>query len=171
MQKAARKKWLDALRSDKYKQGRNRLLTEETAYDAEGNGSEDVVRSFCCLAVACDIAPVGHWEDGFYVVEAHESISGEQEIDKNEMPPTIAQIYGLANQSGGFLATESMQWDGIGTCNIPPTFENQYKGDTDLAQGLARYTCLANLNDGHKWDFEKISNVLEAEPDGLIRVE
>lgn len=42
-------KWVDALRSGKYKQGR--------AYLKYGNG-------YCCLGVACDISSLSQWDYG-----------------------------------------------------------------------------------------------------------
>ena len=45
-------KWVDALRSGKYKQGR--------AYLKYGNG-------YCCLGVACDVSSVSKWDDDRYM--------------------------------------------------------------------------------------------------------
>lgn len=45
MNKALKKKWVNALRSGEYKQGGNRLYNKK--YD-----------SFCCLGVLCDVAGI-----------------------------------------------------------------------------------------------------------------
>lgn len=47
MDKEWKKKWLEALRSGKYKQGQNELRSKDN--------------SFCCLGVLCDIAGGGEW--------------------------------------------------------------------------------------------------------------
>lgn len=47
-QKRHRKLWIEALESGKYKQGRNRLRSEED--------------EFCCLGVLCNICPDVEWE-------------------------------------------------------------------------------------------------------------
>jgi hypothetical protein len=43
------RKWVEALRSGKYKQGQHHLKWNNT---------------FCCLGVLCDISKVGSWGDG-----------------------------------------------------------------------------------------------------------
>lgn len=42
-----KKRWVEALRSGKYKQGEGRLRTEEDCY--------------CCLGVGCDVLGKGEW--------------------------------------------------------------------------------------------------------------
>lgn len=48
MDKAFKAKWLEALRSGKYKQGRKKLRSEDD--------------EFCCLGVLCDISGQGQWK-------------------------------------------------------------------------------------------------------------
>ena len=48
MDKALKAKWLEALRSGKYKQGRGKLRSVDD--------------EFCCLGVLCDISGQGEWE-------------------------------------------------------------------------------------------------------------
>jgi hypothetical protein len=45
-----KKKWVEALRSGKYKQGQQRLRTTDDCY--------------CCLGVLCDVAGGGEWKRG-----------------------------------------------------------------------------------------------------------
>jgi hypothetical protein len=47
-----KQRWLDALRSGKYKQGKGALRTGKD--------------HFCCLGVLCDISGAGEWESGKY---------------------------------------------------------------------------------------------------------
>lgn len=62
MEKALKAKWIEALRSGKYKQGRNVLRSSNDR--------------FCCLGVLCDISGQGQWkgescgcEAGYYYYE------------------------------------------------------------------------------------------------------
>ncbi len=48
MNKEIKVKWLEALRSGKYKQGKQRLRSK-------------VTDRFCCLGVLCDISGIGEW--------------------------------------------------------------------------------------------------------------
>lgn len=48
MDKALKAKWLEALRSGKYKQGRGKLRSVDD--------------EFCCLGVLCDISGQGQWK-------------------------------------------------------------------------------------------------------------
>jgi hypothetical protein len=53
-------KWVEALRSGKYAQGRNRLRRGDT---------------FCCLGVLCDLVGGGGWERDEFVIESERGIS------------------------------------------------------------------------------------------------
>lgn len=50
MDKALKAKWLEALRSGKYKQGQRKLRNQKD--------------EFCCLGVLCDISGQGQWKRG-----------------------------------------------------------------------------------------------------------
>jgi hypothetical protein len=50
MDKALKAKWLEALRSGRYKQGQRKLRNQED--------------EFCCLGVLCDISGQGQWRQG-----------------------------------------------------------------------------------------------------------
>lgn len=70
----AKKRWVDALLSGKYKQGRSRLRTED--------------HGFCCLGVACDVFKGDVNAD--WVGRAGTQIMGEIVY----LPPSIASILG-----------------------------------------------------------------------------
>lgn len=55
MKAALKQKWIDALRSGKYMQGRYRLR----------NNFHDLVPKFCCLGVLCEVAGVPRKDDGY----------------------------------------------------------------------------------------------------------
>lgn len=57
MDKDVKKRWVDALRSGEYKQGRGALCYEEESSD--GESSEFY---FCCLGVLIDVELYGDWE-------------------------------------------------------------------------------------------------------------
>lgn len=50
MDSELKQKWLDALRSGQYEQGRGTMRTEDN--------------KFCCLGVLCDLLDPGEWEQG-----------------------------------------------------------------------------------------------------------
>ncbi len=91
----ARRRWIDALRSGKYTQGRNRLKNNDN--------------SFCCLGVACDISGLGEWK--FIDLDTSPGfVSGDEELTATP-PSSVWEQLGLPRQY------ESRIWhmnDGIG---------------------------------------------------------
>lgn len=84
MDKEVKKRWVKALRSGEYKQGRNFLC----AWD-----SEDQEYRMCCLGVLADIAFEGEWimdtcvESATYVFESdkNEYITGHTELSEDAL--------------------------------------------------------------------------------------
>ena len=120
-------KWVDALRSGKYTQGRKALHEDN---------------EFCCLGVACDLYSKevsGTWvkepdgSTGFYFM-----VNGYSSQDNLPMP--VGEWLGL-NTNDGFL--------------IP-----------DSSPGVAQ--SLIELNDNFRFDFKKIADVIESQPEGLF---
>ena len=72
-----RRKWVEALRSGKYRQ------TTGVLRDRDG---------FCCLGVLCDIAEKGKWEqdDGEWYHQGYTDV----------LPKPVQQLVGLRNQTG-----------------------------------------------------------------------
>lgn len=71
-------KWIAALRSGEYKQGKGALrLTEDT---------------YCCLGVGCDISKLDQWSeaDGEYVYDESSAL----------LPLGVAELYGLKSDDG-----------------------------------------------------------------------
>jgi hypothetical protein len=85
-------KWLEALRSGKYKQG-NRVLRKTT----------DDQDEYCCLGVLCDLISPEKWhkpEIGTWV--AFLSTNGDK---KRHFPPDeIMRVAGLSTENGDTLA-------------------------------------------------------------------
>lgn len=76
-QKEHRRLWVEALRSGKYQQAKNRLR---------------VANGFCCLGVACDISGLGEWSgSGFYLYE-----------DDKLLPIEVRNWLGLSGCMGGY---------------------------------------------------------------------
>lgn len=77
MYKVWKEKWLEALRSGKYKQGKNHL--------------QDNDNNFCCLGVLCDIYDPSKWEKIFNVADAYTYNRESSSI----LPENIAYILGI----------------------------------------------------------------------------
>ena len=79
-----RDRWLDALESDRYEQGRNRLRTGEN--------------QFCCLGVLCDIVDPNGWN------EDDEFFDYDEWYD-TAPPPSISSAAGLTREDVDHLVT------------------------------------------------------------------
>ncbi len=83
------KRWVAALRSGKYKQGKNRLKSVEYDYKASPNEKGELVAEdhYCCLAIACIVAN----EMGIKVSQKY--------IDaKLYLPLQVSQFLGVSNE-------------------------------------------------------------------------
>lgn len=89
MKKSVMKKWVKALRSGKYKQGRGRLNT---------------ANNFCCLGVLCDISKVGEWKA--IPRKEEEYVKGAKYYSTNELrygqlPGDVMKLAGMQSGTGG----------------------------------------------------------------------
>lgn len=83
-QKAHRAKWVEALRSGRYRQGAGYL-------NRDG--------AMCCLGVACDLSGVGEWKPADKISVF--VVGGER--DGRSLPPTVVlRFMGLHDQFGSF---------------------------------------------------------------------
>jgi hypothetical protein len=88
MKKIWKDKWVKALRSGEYEQGKDYLCKEGKSHD-----------SFCCLGVLCDIVWPGKWEyeDGVGVFKHQERY--------NQLPPcSVLDKVGLLMKTAETLA-------------------------------------------------------------------
>lgn len=77
-----RKLWVEALRSGRFQQGRERLKT--------------INNEFCCLGVACEISGLGAWtEGGLYAV-------GEIDRSATILPTAVRDWLGLVNNASNY---------------------------------------------------------------------
>lgn len=86
-QRKARLKWIRALESGEYKQGRDKLFYPEE-------------KSYCCLGVACDVSGLGEWKEMEYIVQGEERPQYEGETYP---PKAVCDLYGLDESAGNTL--------------------------------------------------------------------
>lgn len=145
MKKAIKKRWLEALRSGEYKQGRNYLK----ATDKNG------VDRFCCLGVLCDLYVkdhvTKHWEVD--VLETDSEKDGSRRI-----------VYGLNNNHVD-LPDRVMKWAGLKDSNPDIVFL-----ESELSPEKRKSLCfsyidlnldLATLNDSERRRFKFIAKIIE----------
>lgn len=113
------RKWVAALRSGRFVQGRGSL-----EYDGR----------LCCLGVACWVAQ----ENGVKLEISKQGRATTFSGYTVYLPPEVEEWLGLASSSGTY-------------------------------QGGHQKCSLARLNDGLRWDFEKIASFIESEPEGLFK--
>lgn len=118
MKRELKEKWMAALRSGEYQQGRNALRVPIYACDDEGNATDDVGGyEYCCLGVLHEIAGLD---------ERHES-GGEKLSSKG------LDAVGLSRDEQNFLMGAN---DGTGNTGAPwsfPTISN-WIGDNIKAE-------------------------------------
>jgi hypothetical protein len=84
MKKDVADKWVAALRSGQYQQGRNMLRTRDNKY--------------CCLGVLCDISGLGKWVDTPYIAEPGYRVSNWCVEDL--LSPPVQEYAGIATAGG-----------------------------------------------------------------------
>lgn len=114
MKKSFMKKWVKALRSGEYEQGKFRLV------DANDN--------FCCLGVACDLVDhIGEWVDnGIWCFKSDDGELQSGELPKEIMEYTgIKSAVGMIPSLGSSLAT--LNDHGVPFSTIADIIEKHYK--------------------------------------------
>lgn len=138
------RKWIEALRSGEYKQGRNQLRTGD---------------SFCCLGVACDISQIGTWgwqghyraPDGSYSKLAIPTGVRDSLGDRGNMYSHVP--VDLIKEVCPELATE-IEEEGVGLA---------MKSFNEVE---VRSVGLHYLNDIYRASFDQIADILEHYLDG-----
>lgn len=102
MEKALKQKWLEALRSGKYKQGRLALRTK----------ADD----FCCLGVLCDVSGVSEWEENGLCYSYDGALSFLPPLLRNQLTQEARHALMRMNDYSGMSFPDIADW--IGT-NIP----------------------------------------------------
>jgi hypothetical protein len=134
MKRHIKQRWLEALRSGKYRQGRQALRTRSATVVFEGS-----VDQFCCLGVLCDLAV----KDG---VEMNVSV-----------PYRGLAYYG---HTSNFLPTEVLEWAGLDNSN--PVFETLAPLPVKIQKEVGHNKNLAAANDAGA-TFNQIADIIEAD--------
>lgn len=105
MNKRIKAKWLAALRSGEYNQGRHRLKHTFSGKDPFSCGKKLKKPTFCCLGVLCDLEKKGKWVETN--PDAPEDVFFEFENEKSdETPPvTLLKKVGLCGEAIDELVT------------------------------------------------------------------
>lgn len=102
MEASLKAKWIEALRSGKYKQGRLALRTRDD--------------HFCCLGVLCDVSGVSEWETNSSVYSFNGGLSFPPPLLQGQLTPEARDTLMAMNDKYGVSFPDIADW--IGT-NIP----------------------------------------------------
>lgn len=128
------RKWVDALRSGKYEQGRLALRSKDDKY--------------CCLGVLCDIA-----KDKLGLEWTLEEDSFRYDVGKSEM--MIGSSIVLPLEVRDLLLGTNMG----GHCGLPID-ATKLSSDLGIPSDIKTLTAM-DLNDEYKLSFTQIANILE----------
>lgn len=97
------KKWVEALRSGKYKQGYGCLAAIHT--DLEGKKTEE----YCCLGVACEVAIENGLKIETFVTKGafHEYKAYGHKEESSVLPHQVIQWLGMASANGSYFPDEN----------------------------------------------------------------
>jgi len=139
MKQDIKEKWLNALRSGEYLQGKDSL--------------QPAPNSFCCLGVLCDIAIKEKAIDNAQWIEADEGngLKFASGMLSNE-PDFYRQSY--ETEEDGELPANVRRWAELESCN-PQVLV------TINEEGHQKPLSLAELNDTWNYDFKKIADLIE----------
>lgn len=145
MKKRVLTKWLKALRSGKYKQGRGALCQ----IDKKGN------ESFCCLGVLCDLYNKEQKRNKKRGLDV-ENVSAESSlVGTLTSKPEFVRTYG---ECDGTLPDQVVKWAGFREYNSDGHFWDANGEKTPTAE-------LITLNDGDpevkRCSFAKIADIVE----------
>jgi hypothetical protein len=135
------KKWVEALRSDKFEQGTGKLIQP----------TDDGGVKHCCLGVLCEVymeenntLDRGEHDENYF--SAAEGLAYEEAL-----PPEVKEWAGLRTNYGAFYYQD---------------IAARLKAE-EIAGALGNDN-LVDLNDGAKWTFEQIADFIESNPKGLF---
>jgi len=148
--KEAVKKWVEALRSGNYKQGKGALRVTQ---GRELSPSED---RFCCLGVACDLAErEGVMLDVGFTPLPHDGVwDVSYDGDHLELPEAVQDWLGI-HESNPLVARLSIERYGL--------LDDAYRFKLDDYNNPDLNRTLAEINDGIDNSFGLIANLIEAQ--------
>lgn len=146
MKKRVLTKWLKALRSGKYKQGRGALC------QIDKKGAE----SFCCLGVLCDLYNKEQKRNKKRGLNVEEISPENTFVGTFDHKPELVRIY---DECDGTLPDKVVKWAGFREYNADGHFQD-FNGGKSPAE-------LITLNDGNKSlkvkkrNFKQIADIIE----------
>lgn len=148
--KEAVKKWVEALRSGNYKQGKGALRVTQ---GRELSPSED---RFCCLGVACDLAErEGVMLDVGFTPLPHDGVwDVSYDGDHLELPEAVQDWLGI-HESNPLVARLSIERYGL--------LDDAYRFKLDDYNNPDLNRTLAEINDDVDNSFGLIANLIEAQ--------
>lgn len=141
------KRWVEALRSGKFKQGKHRLANETP----DG-------RNYCCLGVLCEIAV----EDG--VIPPSASVPSPLGNDNSIVYGDVSEV--VPPNVVGEWAFEDYDADGLDTWMVVD-IDGEFSDHTMVRNGLLH---LPEINDVAGADFNQIADLIEATHLGTVNV-
>lgn len=102
MEASLKAKWIEALRSGKYKQGRLKL--------------RDKTDCFCCLGVLCDISGVSEWEENGQHYSYDGALCLPPSLLRNQLTPEAGHALMAMNDYSGMSFPDIADWIKV---NIP----------------------------------------------------
>lgn len=147
MKKEIADKWVAALRSGKYQQGKNVLSANEN--------------SFCCLGVLCDVVKdqvIGHWENlgtarEFIFKTADEAVAAQYSVLDSHFATAIGMRSAYPSVSGKQLSELFPE-----KSKVPSRFATR---DDPCEAYEDKISQLAALNDSGLFSFEEIALIIE----------
>lgn len=153
-----KQKWLEALRSNQYPQGKEALRKTEIMSSDTVN-MKLPIDCFCCLGVLCDVSQVGSWSR----TNGEEWHYHEGDDRSNDYPPVTIVDAVLAEG----IEVESIAEEGIKVAELvdPKGFVAAVQAlyprkSINVVENSRVFECLATLNDNGV-TFEQIADVIE----------
>ena len=108
--------WIAALRSGKYKQGRNGLHNLDS-------------QTYCCLGVACEVSSLGHWSTPTIIGFSSYIDKSAQQLQTICLTQEVKEFYGLTTYIAEDFENELIRLNDSGEDfeSIATWIENSYK--------------------------------------------
>jgi hypothetical protein len=148
------KRWVEALRSGKYRQ-----VTGSLRKDDRNTQGEACNTGFCCLGVLTDMYIKEHKQDDTKSGRWVFRLTKQDKKKKSTAlyTPYKRWLYVNGGEQGDFLPDAVMQWAGFDTNNPHGKRSND---DPRHTSSLEEWDALSEFNDGG-WGFDEIADMIE----------
>lgn len=138
-------KWVAALRSGEFKQGREVLRTEKN--------------DFCCLGVLCELFAREHPSNTQWVLNGLEEDGGPLDFEVVHGPG-----FGTREVDQAYLPMAVMEWAGMSECNPPVELDAQQikRTTTAVLNEDCKSVNLSDVND-KGFTFNEIADLIDAQ--------